>query len=92
MLFFLFHFINSTVIFEQVVEVLDYGSLCEQVLDIGGAYINGSKCFKVFMIYSCSSVGIYLIFKDGSRIIAVGKIGCLFTCGSYLSICSIECH
>ena len=37
MFMFLFHlrFIKSTIIFEEVVEVLDNGSLCEQVLDIG---------------------------------------------------------
>ena len=85
MFFFLLRFINSTIIFKHVVEVLDNGSLCEQALDIGGAGINWSKCFKVFVIYSCSSVGIYSNFKDGSSIVTIGKVGFLFTYGSYLS-------
>ena len=40
MFFFLLRFINSSIILERAVEVLDNGSLCEQVLDIGGAGIN----------------------------------------------------
>ena len=36
MFFFLLRFINSTIIFEQVVEVLDNGSLCEEALDTSG--------------------------------------------------------
>ena len=30
-------------------------------------------------------MGIYSSFKDGSSIVAIGKISFLFTCGSYLS-------
>ena len=78
-------FINSTIIFEQVVEVLDNDSLCRQVLDIGGAGINCRKCFKVVMIYYCSLVGIYSSFKDGSNILEIEKIDFIFTYGSYLS-------
>ena len=92
MFFFLLRFINSTIIFEQVVEVLDNGSLCELALDIGGADINWSKCFKVFVIYSCSLVA-HSNFKEGFSIVTIGKISFLFTYGWYLSnFVSIAVH
>ena len=40
MFFFILCLINSTIILEQAVEVLDNVSLCEQVLDIGEVGIN----------------------------------------------------
>ena len=40
MFFFLLRFINSTISFEQVIEVLKNGSLYEQVLNISGVDIN----------------------------------------------------
>ena len=43
MFFFLLRFINSTIIFEQVVEVLDNGSLCAQALDIWGGGEGGGQ-------------------------------------------------
>ena len=85
MFLFLLRFINSTISFEKVLELLRNVSPCVQVLDVGGIGTNWSKCFKCFMIHSCSSIGIYSSFTDISRIIVIWKIGFLFTCDSYLS-------